>query len=496
MKKGIYITILLLVFGVGLFLPTPERFLSKREKKSPQADIELPFTLILTTYNRVAPLEQTLRSVFAQKYKNYRLIVTLDGSTRELFNSVATLIDQMGGAERTNLIHYPDHRGNLSSIYSALQECGEEEIALILSEGESLASDRSLELLNSAHQEGDFWVVSGKALDLPEFRESVVTAPTSFVASLSSYLTLSDLFFEGTLFRSAEKEAILKPIQELSGKRRKEIDQIVTLRNGAPLLDELNPDLYTKCVKALQEHPKKKILSSLKSRVLPQTSPDLVIFSEDHPLELLSLLESVQKNLTGVGKVTILYTASSGESASSYAELKGHFETLSFERLSKEGDHKKKILSTLFGSIAKEEGYIAFATDSTLIVEPVDLRKGMLDLSEAGGYGLYYSLDPDLTYSKRFGRSSAPPLLSSLGTAQSPLFAWEFASEADDWSCHNSPHLALYRKKELEPLLASLPFTSVKTLFLEWGKATPEKGIGLCYPKALAITLEDKGQIR
>ena len=109
---------------------------------------EFPIVVVVASYNNKNYYKKNLRSIFNQKYSNYRVIYIDDKSTdgtKELVKNYAKKHKQL---QRFTFIENNNRQLALANIYNAVLSCNGDEIVALVDGDDSLASNDVFEYLN------------------------------------------------------------------------------------------------------------------------------------------------------------------------------------------------------------------------------------------------------------------------------------------------------------------------------------------------------------
>jgi hypothetical protein len=120
-----------------------------------------PFVLFLDVRERGAVFEKTLRSIFSQVYDNFRLICVDNASGEE---HLSALNDQMQVIRNEQPLSFAE------SIKQAISSCADEEIFVVLKEGDLLAHEWVLSRLNQYYSDPDLWLTFSLFREVPSYR--------------------------------------------------------------------------------------------------------------------------------------------------------------------------------------------------------------------------------------------------------------------------------------------------------------------------------------
>lgn len=418
----------------------PEKDLPISEHKS--------FVVLIYAHNQADWCQRALRSVFEQQYDHYRVIVIDDASIDQTEEKAKEFIVDNHQDEKVILIRNETPLGELASLYRVIDSLLDREIALPLNAKDWLSSPLVLSRLNRVYQNPDVWLTFATAIEYPSytFRQK---EQISFYAALFKELRLTDLLTQGRF--ASNREAYLSPLIDLSGGRLRTLNEPLSFLNlAAPLSSapiHKQPTPYT----ALATFPPAKA----------PARADVLIFSEDRPLQLYACLESIQRYVVGFDQAFVLYRASDPTFAASYELVKDAFPAIRFYLCGQ--DIKPFVEKTILPSASQ---YLLLGLDDWIAKDYIDLKLSMDELKKTGAYGFFYSLEK-------------PPSGQLLGSG---IYAYEMSE---------GPSLSLSLFKKANIPLASLKYKSADELALAWNKRGPKKLLGLYFdqPKSVHVPL-------
>ncbi len=479
-------------------------------KETAHVKEELPFVIIIPSYNNSAFCEKNLHSVFEQKYQNFRVIYIDDCSTDDTFTKVQALVDKAGQNQRVTLLHNEKNRGSLANFYYAIHSCKDNEIIVALDGDDFLAHELVLAKLNRVYTKENAWLTYGNYLDYPSFKQEVVTckkiadsvvrqnrfrkAPwvsshlRTFYASLFKKIKLEDFLYNGRFYPMAGDLAMMYPLLEMAGKHSVFIPDVLYLYNRTnPLNDhKTNFVLQQDCADQVRNsHPYSPLKELPRAEQLEEKA-DLVIFSYNRPMQLYALLESAEKFMTGLNKTSVLFRASEAEFAEGYQVVKKSFPKVHFIQQS---DRPEKDFSPLLFEVAfkgSEAPYLLFAVDDNVVKDSVDLKDCIRGLEMTHAYGFYLAHGlhlNDCFMQER--RQKIPPNLM----VANDIFCWKFKDGEADWNYPNSVDMVLYRKEDVIKDLKSIDFNNPNSLESEWAKLTKRKKLGLFFSRSRCLNI-------
>lgn len=215
---------------------------------------------------------------------------------------------------------------------------------------------------------------------------------------------------------------------------------------------------------------------------------DLIVFSYNRPLQLYAFLESVEKRVTGLNKVSVILR-SDDYFASGYEIVKDTFWWVEFVEQSKgnpRGDFKPHVMELSFKTEGARAPYILYAVDDIIITQYIDIQADTKTLESTGAYGFYYRLGEGIDYCYSENLKQGVPNLTKL---QSDIYMWEFAKGKGDWEYPNSVDFVLYAKKDLQDVFSRLFFTYPNDFEGAWAGLADKSKRGLCHKQAKLVNL-------
>jgi len=119
---------------------------------------------------------------------------------------------------------------------------------------------------------------------------------------------------------------------------------------------------------------------------------DLVAFSYDRPIQLYAFLESVEKYITGLKEINIIYKVSSPVMYNAYEVVKTKFKKTNFYK--QDNNFKKLVIEHSFKPTSD---YIIFGVDDIIVKDYVDISTCITALQATNTYGFYLRLGSNIT---------------------------------------------------------------------------------------------------
>jgi glycosyltransferase involved in cell wall biosynthesis len=477
-----FFCVLLLFAAIGKTI-----HLNRADKKaSSRSDVKKSFVVIIPSYNNASFCERNLRSVFEQKYENYRVIYIDDASTDETYEMVKRFIAESSQENRVTLIQNPTNRGALANLYLAIHSCKDEEIIVTLDGDDFFAHEWVLSKLNKTYAKPDVWMTYGNFVDYPSYTQKPVMCKKipfyvlmsngfrkaewvtshlrTFYAGLFKKIPLQHLLYKGRFFPMAWDLPLMLPMLEMSGKHAYFIRDVLYLYNRSnPINDhKVNIKLQRACTEYTRGLSPYARLQSLDLVQRKCESVDLIVFSPNCPHQLENFVDSVMTYVSPLPRISIVYEPKNREADESYDALKVKYPSIGFYRRSEQAEDFR---SLLFEILETESSYVAFATDEVLIHDRIDFNASAEALEKTGAHGFYFTC----------GSESLPSFIP-LGNE---INAWQFKTAPLPWKQSNHFDMVLYSRETLKRELSRLKFDSYRTLREKWAQQTKKRRIGL-----------------
>lgn len=387
------------------------------------------FVIVVYAHNQSHWCKRALSSIFEQNYDHYRVIVIDDASLDQTEETAKNFILENNQDEKVIFIRNETYLGPVASLYRVIDNCLDREIVIPLDAQDWFTTSHVLTRLNAVYQNPDVWMLASWSIEYPTYQISEEDGPVCYYAALFKEIKLRDLFSKGRFTKNPL--SYLKILRKLAGERARKLSEPLGFKNIAP-----------------SKHPKEKIrpvsydpLASFpKGR--KEKSVEIMILSEDHPLELYSCLESIQRYVQGFKKMTVFYRASNPSFEGAYHQLKNAFPAVFFCSW----QDPKKI----------DADYVLLGLDHKNVKDFVDLKVCVEQIEKTGASG-FYLLDAEAPQGQ--------PLSSG-------VYAWEMQREEGEWA-RPQHFFAIYPKKIVEQALSKSK--SPKNITCE----LPKSSIGL-----------------
>lgn len=499
-KIAIVSIIFILGFGGGFFYSHLNGvFRSAKETKAyPSAKADFPvsygkrFVILTTAFNNKDFFQKNLLSVLEQDYENYRVVYIDDCSTEGSFEKVSDFLEKNDAERLVAYSRNESHLGQTESLYRAIHSCDPDEIVVLIDGSDFLAHPNVLKRLNQYYASPDVWFTFGNYAEYPHYslgrekqsienqelgRRCADTSPhlVTFYAGLFQRIKLQDFLVDGVFAFDGVKEISLTAMLEMAGEHTFFAHDILYLHNSeaqssdssidSSLVDSIqNASPYV----PLSGHPMHDFAFDENERV------DVVVFSNNRPLQLYAFLESAERHLRDVHQMTVIYRVSSEAYDLGYEEVKKVFPNVMYlnQPSSPYEDCGPLLRRAVFDESVSSGRFVAFAEDNTVFKERVDLGFAAKKMQETGSYGFFFklgcfsSLDQDM-----------PPTIS-IGN---DVYAWQFSAGRGDWAEPNRVDMVLYKKELIFDDFKCMKFHNPEILDILWAERKDLKRVGLCY---------------
>lgn len=217
----------------------------------------------------------------------------------------------------------------------------------------------------------------------------------------------------------------------------------------------------------------------------PEKKADLVVFSYDRPLQLFALLESVDKFITHLDRISVVYRVSSPSYDEGYDIVKKQFPKVEYLKQGErpESDFKQLVLKACFDS---DNPYVMFAVDDMIVRSAIDLTAGIEQMEKTGAFGIYYRLGRHINFSYMLGIQQPVPHSVEL---EENVYAWQFSKGVGDWNYPHTVDMTLYRKCDIKDNFKNLDYKNPNTLESKWALKRKVGGIGIYYETSKVVNI-------
>lgn len=215
--------------------------------------------------------------------------------------------------------------------------------------------------------------------------------------------------------------------------------------------------------------------------------PDLVIFSFDRPLQLYALLESIERYISGLNSIQVIYRISSLKFEMAYQEVQQRFSSVVFYKQSEHPllDFKPLVIKTVYES---NSPYILFAVDDNIIKDFIDVKESIQYMEQYGAYGFYLKMGLNLNSCYPLQRAQSIPPHAIIDTK---ICIWQFKTGEYDWGYPNTVDMTIYRKDDIRPYIVGLHYTNPNNFEGIWASQSAPAlvKVGTCYIESKIVNL-------
>lgn len=223
---------------------------------------------------------------------------------------------------------------------------------------------------------------------------------------------------------------------------------------------------------------------------------DLVVFSYNRPLQLYAFLESLEKYVTHLHNIHVIYRTTDANFDKGYKEV---FKRFAYVRPHKQGKKAPKDFKPLVKKCVYDKKsicpFIMFAVDDIIMTDYVDITNCTKAMNNYKSW--FFSL--------RLGKNITETMLNHVSTMErlhvgipqgkvvgKEFFSWRFddPQAQGSWNYPNSVDVTIYRKKDLKRVLYKADYHNPNILEGEWHwHYGPKRSKGLCFTHSKAINI-------
>jgi glycosyltransferase involved in cell wall biosynthesis len=412
------ITLFFLYFGQTLY-----------SGASPQKKTtELPFVIVVCSYNNDQWSETTLNSIFTQEYKNFRVIIVDDCSSDKNCEVIQQCIDKYNFSDRVTFIKNEQRRRKLFNLYRVLYECNDDEIVLMVDGDDWLVDTNVLSFFNNLYSNDNIWFTYGQYRNVPasqaiqwghkemgycrpvpkhiqqqqayRYYSFIYMHPRTFRAWLFKLVKLEDLIadkiegFEGNFYPASNDVAMYFPMVEMAHRHIKFISDILYIRNLYSEIVGFKVDrkLQTTSAREIRKKSCYQALFLPKKNRLAETKNahvDVFLLCRYNLIDIQTKLINIEKNSINLGTI-YLFFHNTEENKKICRFIKKDFPNVTFVPYDLTGNKlfKNRLLDYL--NLCKND-YILTITDSCSLTKILDLPYYVFWLEKTYAYRFYLS---------------------------------------------------------------------------------------------------------
>jgi hypothetical protein len=206
---------------------------------------------------------------------------------------------------------------------------------------------------------------------------------------------------------------------------------------------------------------------------------DMIIFSDNRPLQLYALLESVEAMVEHSGAGYVLYQADD-QCELAYQDVLSRFPSYTFIK-SQTSDDFKPLLVDIVTHLPHH--YVMFALDDDIVKDFIDLSDVAMYMELNNAYGYYLGLGFN-TVESVAGYQGIPVDIAAVAPW---VYKWNFASGHYDWKYAHSTDMVIYRISDVVSAVNDNDYSTAGTFAAEWAAVTPRLQRGLCSYNSRAV---------
>ena len=389
---------------------------------------ELPFVIVVCSYNNDQWSENTLTSIFTQEYKNFRVIIVDDCSSDNNCEVIQQCIDKHNFADRVTFVKNEQRRRKLFNLYRVLYECDDNEIVLMVDGDDWLIDTQVLSFFNNIYSDENIWFTYGQYRNVPasqaiqwghkemgycrpvpkhiqrqqayRYYSFIYMHPRTFRAWLFKLVKLEDLIadkiegFEGDFYPASNDVAMYFPMVEMAHTHIKFISDILYIRNLYSEIVGFKVDrrLQTTSAREIRKKSCYPVLFQSKTNRLNITKnalADAFLLCRYNLTDIQATLTNLQNNTANLGSIYVFFH-NTEDNKKICRFIKKDFPNVIFVPYDTTGNKtfKSRLLDYL--SLCKNE-HIFILTDSCSILKPLDLSYYIFWLEKTYAYRFYLS---------------------------------------------------------------------------------------------------------
>lgn len=473
---------------------------------------ESRFVFVIPSFNNEKWAERNLASCLTQEYPDFRIIYINDASDDDTLDKVRTFLKQNDPEKRTTIVNNEERKGALSNIYRAIHSCDDDEVVVLLDGDDHLAHEKVLDRLDRIYSHDDAWVTYGSYVNNHSYKrgphskllsKNVIKSGKvrnqiikdnyrtshlrSFYAGVFKQIPLKELIYEGDFFQVAGDVAVMSSLIELARDHTIYVNDVLCVYNTFNTLADtkLRREKQDEAVRHIVgRKPLAKTTSYIRENIGGKKA-DLLAFSYDRPLQLFAFLESVEKHITGLNQISVIYRSSGSKYDAGYAEVGNRFPHVKMIKQSNKPheDFKLLVMESAFNG---GSDYLLFAVDDIIVKDRVDLHECIEAMDQTLAYGFYLRLGSHVDYCYMQDRHQGIPELTRLDGS---VRAWRFNTGADDWKYPNSVDMSLFKKSRIKGDFEKIHFIHPNAIEDKWWNMADFDEVGLCFEQSKILNI-------
>ena len=500
MKKGFTFLFLIAVlastyyglknhFGMVSALPqkVEEGTVQKRLSASHPILEDQMIVALVVADNDADVIERSLGSLLKQSYPHMRILFVDNGSTDGTFEKAKAFA---GETQKTiEWVRYETKKRRMEVYFETIGKCAPHEVIALVEGKDWLSHENVFDHLNCVYANPEVWMTYSRAISHPDyqhvegklfgdapFREKAfrkdmreeLTSLITFYAGFFQEIKLQDLLFQGKFIDEKVALTLQLPLTEMGGEHILFLDEVSYVKNLER--EKVDHQLHLREVAAIDAHlrslPKypthSQLRLALNTPTLHRYKSDLVIFSEDSPLQLYACLESLFTHGRDINDVYVLYRVSDQEFQRAYLNLQGEFHTVEFLNVCDyPGNDYGTLLTKVLSNRLHASPYALLGTDTFIFDERTFFHDSIAAMEKVHADHFFFNIEAGDTL---------PPTI--------PIESGIYAYQLGEKGATHPFTLALCRKSLFEGMGEVADFGTFEKL---WKKTLRPEAVALTY---------------
>lgn len=207
---------------------------------------------------------------------------------------------------------------------------------------------------------------------------------------------------------------------------------------------------------------------------------DLIIFTKDRPLQLQSLLESINYYVTGLKDIVVLCHTQNDRFHTAYKKLEGKFSNIKFVYQSRTNPRQDfwPLIKNIFNNMSSP--YFMFSVDDSIVVDYMNISSCIEMMKRTNAYAFYPYMGKNITRCYMTNTQKLPPPLQDIGDG---FCTWNLKAGQGPWGYAHSVMMVIYPREHMDYLFHAMEAPSPNRLEELWGGYAKKtsKMTGLCY---------------
>ena len=406
---------------------------------------------------------------------------------------------ELSNDSKIEVVRFEEKQPVLQILYPLIGECDSHEIIALIDGKDWLSHENVFDHLNCAYANPDVWMTYSRAISHPnyqivegelfpdslflekEFRQKekkLLSPLVTFYAGFFKQIKLQDFLYQGEFIDECLSLTLQLPLLEMGPDHILFMDEVSYVRNREN--ETVDHKLHLQKVAAIESHLRSLSPYSTLSH-LPlglnvsshhRYKADVVVFSEDSPLQLYACLESLFAKGRDVNEVYVLYKGGDHEFQRAYLNLQSEFHTVHFLNVCDyPGNDYATLITRVLENKKHASPFVVFGTDHLVFEEKIRFHDAIGAMEKVHGDHFFINLEE-----KELETLPAAVLINE------GIYAYQLGETGVDQPFN----LVLCRKSLFEKLEGVSDFSSFKKL---WKKKLSPMGVALFYEEKKTLPL-------